>query len=115
MDRRGFLKLLIGGVATTAAVRTFPFRVYSFPTELAAPWPILVAPGWGYTDAQALFLSSDGVYRIFSGAAPGWKKVSQEIDIAKAKQMFPGPFHWQGASDEVRYSVLQSDGSVIDA
>lgn len=33
MNRRGFLRTLIGGVAATAAVRTFPFRVYSFPAE----------------------------------------------------------------------------------
>ena len=34
MNRRGFLKLSIGGVATAAAVRTWPFRVYSFPKEI---------------------------------------------------------------------------------
>lgn len=34
MDRRGFFKLTIGGVAATAAVRTWPFRVYSFPTNI---------------------------------------------------------------------------------
>lgn len=33
MERRGFLRTLIGGVAAAAAVRTFPFRVYSFPLE----------------------------------------------------------------------------------
>jgi hypothetical protein len=31
MDRRGFLRSLVGGVAVGAAVRTWPFRVYSFP------------------------------------------------------------------------------------
>jgi hypothetical protein len=36
MDRRGFLRSLVGGVAVAAAVRTFPFRVYSFP-----PAPVL--------------------------------------------------------------------------
>lgn len=34
MDRRKFLSTLIGGVAATAAVRTFPFRVFSFPEEI---------------------------------------------------------------------------------
>jgi hypothetical protein len=34
MNRRGFLGLLVGGLATAAAVRTFPFRVYSFPSEI---------------------------------------------------------------------------------
>lgn len=34
MERRKFLSTLIGGVAATAAVRTFPFRVFSFPKEI---------------------------------------------------------------------------------
>ena len=33
MDRRNFLRLMVGGVATAAAVRSFPFRVFSFPKE----------------------------------------------------------------------------------
>ena len=33
MNRRGFLQSLVGGIATATAVRTWPFRVYSFPTE----------------------------------------------------------------------------------
>ena len=37
MERRGFLKLMVGGVAAAAAVRTFPFRVFSFPN---APYGI---------------------------------------------------------------------------
>jgi hypothetical protein len=34
MDRRNFLRSLVGGVAAAAAVRTFPFRVFSFPETL---------------------------------------------------------------------------------
>ena len=34
MDRRNFLRLLVGGVAAEAAVRTFPFRVFSFPSKI---------------------------------------------------------------------------------
>ena len=37
ISRRGFLGALIGGVASAAAVRTFPFRVFSFPTVVAEP------------------------------------------------------------------------------
>jgi hypothetical protein len=33
MNRRNFLRTLIGGVAAAAAVRTFPFRVFSFPSK----------------------------------------------------------------------------------
>jgi hypothetical protein len=34
MNRRNFLSSMIGGVTTAAAVRTWPFRVYSFPSEI---------------------------------------------------------------------------------
>ena len=46
MNRRNFLSTLIGGVVTTAAVRTFPFRVFSFPKEIeSGTWGgISVAP-----------------------------------------------------------------------
>lgn len=37
MNRRNFLSTLIGGLATAAAVRTFPFRVFSFPKEIIVP------------------------------------------------------------------------------
>jgi hypothetical protein len=37
MNRRGFLHSLVGGIAATAAVRTWPFRVYSFPSEIQLP------------------------------------------------------------------------------
>jgi hypothetical protein len=34
VDRRNFMRSLIGGVAATAAVRTWPFRVFSFAPEV---------------------------------------------------------------------------------
>lgn len=34
MNRRGFLRAMVGGVAVAAAERTFPFRVFSFPKEV---------------------------------------------------------------------------------
>jgi hypothetical protein len=34
LARRDFLSTFIGGIASTAAVRTWPFRVYSFPTDI---------------------------------------------------------------------------------
>jgi hypothetical protein len=40
MNRRNFLGL-VGGVSMAAAVRTWPFRVYSFPSEIVAPTPKL--------------------------------------------------------------------------
>jgi Rieske Fe-S protein len=34
VNRRGFLGMMIGGVVAGAAVRTWPFRVFSFPSEI---------------------------------------------------------------------------------
>jgi hypothetical protein len=34
MNRRSFFGLMVGGVATAATVRTFPFRVYSFASKV---------------------------------------------------------------------------------
>lgn len=40
MNRRHFLGTLVGGVATAAAVRSWPFRVFSFPSEIGRPQPL---------------------------------------------------------------------------
>jgi hypothetical protein len=43
MNRRSFLGTLVGGIAATAAVRTWPFRVFSFPAEIKfADWTTLM-------------------------------------------------------------------------
>lgn len=34
-DRRAFLRSMVGGIAVAAASRTWPFRVYSFPTNIS--------------------------------------------------------------------------------
>ena len=40
MDRRNFFRSMVGGVVATAAVRTWPFRVFSFPSEIVTA-PVL--------------------------------------------------------------------------
>jgi hypothetical protein len=40
MNRRSFIGLMLGGVAATAAVRTWPFRVFSFPSEVTIASPL---------------------------------------------------------------------------
>jgi len=45
MDRRSFFGMMVGGLATAAAVRSFPFRVFSFPKEIQLP-PIPSAGGF---------------------------------------------------------------------
>jgi hypothetical protein len=39
MNRRAFLGLMIGGIAAGAAVRSWPFRVFSFPAEITIAEP----------------------------------------------------------------------------
>jgi hypothetical protein len=45
MNRRNFLSSIIGGVTATAAVRTWPFRVYSFPTTITIVGPAVTIVG----------------------------------------------------------------------
>ena len=54
MDRRGFMKMMVGGLAAGAAVRTWPFRVYSFPAEIVAP-----------TDAEIMAIVERYYYEAF--------------------------------------------------
>jgi hypothetical protein len=37
LNRRAFLGTLIGGTVAAAAIQTWPFRVYSFPTDIIIP------------------------------------------------------------------------------
>jgi len=64
MNRRSFLGTLVGGVATVAAVRTWPFRVYSFPSApvLAdfATEPLKVKHVIGFNAAYELWMLDPG-------------------------------------------------------
>lgn len=63
MNRRGFLRSLVGGVAATAAVRTFPFRVFSFPAEIRKPTVVELA-------AQHMDAMSAAVSDLFFADTP---------------------------------------------
>jgi hypothetical protein len=96
VNRRSFLRSIVGGVAAAAAVRTFPFRVYSFPTE-----PIRVPSLYGlayWQDANPGYLglnrptvlvrtahsisqeTSDG-YLLGRGCVSEYKKVLPDDDL----------------------------------
>lgn len=82
MDRRSFLRGLVGGVALGAAVRQWPFRVFSFPSVCKV-----------YTDEQL----ADAMNRIT-------KKY-----IVLADEIFrPSPlFYRLKFSKEFRYEVIE--------
>jgi hypothetical protein len=42
LSRRGFIGTMIGGVAASAAVRAWPFRVFSFPESIKVAQPLTV-------------------------------------------------------------------------
>lgn len=55
MNRRNFLRTLIGGVVGAAVVRTWPFRVYSFPSTIqsgAALTPDILRRALGFLSAD---------------------------------------------------------------
>lgn len=79
MNRRGFLAALTGGVVAGAAVRTWPFRVFSFPTDI-----VIARPG---VQTIAFVEASEYVTRIVGLRIPlripntGMHAVSQEGSI----------------------------------
>ena len=71
MNRRNFFRQMIGGVAATAAVRTFPFRVFSFPTDLRIVNPIV------------------GQTNYFSGCSQGYMARIQALELENVAQEIP--------------------------
>ena len=59
MNRRAFLGSLIGGVAASAAVRTWPFRVFSFPSAPVLAPPKLITESYREYYKRAAWLSAN--------------------------------------------------------
>lgn len=90
MNRRSFLKGLIGGVATAAAARTFPFRVFSFPTEIAKPTkPTAVTLGMTWDEYERLVKAGSlGITPIGFNTSTIWTRlapVAQSVERAPRK------------------------------
>lgn len=83
MDRRAFLTSLVGGVAATAAVRSFPFRVYSFPEEIVIPKPKCVRYFAGRPDNNSeIFVA---IYRTPVNGGPFYLVETLSPEEARAK------------------------------
>src|ERR1700675_180163 len=74
MNRRSFFRKMIGGVAAAAAVRTWPFRVYSFPSQVK---PIAIDFGYSPFSFGGLpmyvdkFCPPGKIYTINANLSPG--------------------------------------------
>ncbi len=78
MDRRAFLGTLIGGIAATAAVHAWPFRVFSFPSEIVIPTPnqLLLTVMTIPTITEARLLASDDLKAltgVYDAALGKWR------------------------------------------
>lgn len=93
MERRGFLKML-GGVAMGSAVRQWPFRVYSFPSDIRIE-PVTYSSLFSEYQRQALNQYEDYynyVPKCFNISIPltdflreGNERLFQRIEETKSK------------------------------
>jgi len=68
---------MVGGVAVAAAARTFPFRVFSFPSEIIPPTaPLIRELGIIYYDKTALDALKETM--MFGTSVWRFKYVSKE-------------------------------------
>ena len=74
MNRRGFLTSLIGGIAVGAAIRTFPFRVFSFPQEIQ----IVKTPLEDELNAIILKYYNPAIKKQFEAASVLWESLYPE-------------------------------------
>lgn len=79
IDRRGFLGSLIGGVATASAVRTWPFRVFSFPSTIVVSPTIRLEFEYFWASAEALHNA-------------GWNTVMADDFVLKGREINKGLF-----------------------
>ena len=100
MDRRNFLKSLIGGVVATAAVRSFPFRVFSFPSQIVVPDDV-VTPCQCANCSTARKMFADLRYlNINGGTLPlempyvySDQPAVEEFSIEELKRLYPLVIH----------------------
>ena len=86
MDRRNFLSTLIGGVAATAAVRTFPFRVFSFPKEITIYPPLEFSVPIGVA--------------VWASPIGGPYRLVDEISLAEAKARYG--YEWNAGNSKTQ-------------
>lgn len=82
MNRRNFMRSLVGGVAAAAAVRTFPFRVFSFPTEIVVPPLQVHISEIGVLNAETLkVIDSEMLFDNFFLETTWLKKLRERTDM----------------------------------
>lgn len=79
MNRRGFLRGLVGGIAVAAAAPSFPFRVFSFPSEIVVCRSAFPSAWIIYEDAIREQLNQLSVARLFRKC--GWESAEPGIIV----------------------------------
>lgn len=85
MNRRRFLSTLVGGVAVSAAARTWPFRVFSFPSEIKTPQIEAVEDEVWVRHGRNMYQFHDGS-DMGRGSGSTWMRVRPTDDIARLVQ-----------------------------
>jgi len=100
VERRNFLRTLVGGVAVAAAARTWPFRVYSFPSNLG-----LVHENrlfwWGQEHIQQVMLSGPIEPMV-------WILSQEQME---AFQNLKSPVEWQAKNRQSRIDRKCADAA----
>jgi hypothetical protein len=98
MNRRHFLSTVVGGVAAAAAVRTWPFRVYSFPNkvELAPIDTSAMGTMWMHGPRGWVEMGKVTDFQL---------KSSSSLEYKSAKLSFSVPFE--------KLESFKTDGGVI--
>jgi len=96
MDRRNFLGIMVGGLATAAAVRSFPFRVFSFPKEPSFRFSYAIKGGYWlpHEMAEEMIVKMNDVFVYRSGLVfRNGLALRQGIDYTLLGEMrsLPGP------------------------
>jgi hypothetical protein len=111
MDRRKFLSTLIGGVATAAAVRTFPFRVFSFPSEIKTFDPIIAGRGRALTYEGILEVKVPQSVAIWASPMGGPYRLVEEVSLAEAKARYG--YEWRAPETGLRVELEWSPPAII--
>lgn len=105
MDRRKFLGAMVGGLAASAAVRTFPFRVFSFPKEIKTDLTPFERAAYASKKWRHPIQFDNGPVEIavYGGPVGGPMKLIEAISLAEAKAKYG--YEWRPGYAKTQQSI----------